>query len=178
MSGEIRCVSSRTVYENRWMVVREDEIERPDGSRGIYSVVDKGDFALVIPMENDGFHLVEQYRYPVKARRWEFPQGSAGRAAQLSPEQLAPAELAEETGLRAGRMEHLGFLHCAHGMSGQGFDVYLATELVPGAPDREHEEQDMRHQWFPRSEVERMIREGVMTDDSSVAAYALLTLRR
>ncbi len=47
----IQRISSHEVYRNRWMSLREDEIERPDGSRGIYSVVDKPDFALVIPAE-------------------------------------------------------------------------------------------------------------------------------
>ena len=42
-------VSSRVVYRNRWMVVREDEVRRLDGSPGIVGVVDKPDFALVLP---------------------------------------------------------------------------------------------------------------------------------
>jgi len=73
----IRRLGSRTVYANQWLTLREDDIERPDGSTGIYAVIDKPDFALVIPVERDGFHLVEQYRYPVGGRYWEFPQGTA-----------------------------------------------------------------------------------------------------
>jgi hypothetical protein len=33
------------------MQLREDMIQRPDGSQGIYSYVDKPDFALIIPVE-------------------------------------------------------------------------------------------------------------------------------
>ena len=130
-------MSTREVYRNPWMALREDEIRRPDGSAGIYSVVDKPDFALVIPAEPDGFHLVEQYRYPVGGRYWEFPQGTAPGGAAVAPAELARAELAEETGLRAGSLELLGHLHCAYGMSSQGFDVFLATELTPGPTARE-----------------------------------------
>ncbi|MCQ0006796.1 hypothetical protein [Actinomadura madurae] len=72
----VRQVGTRVVYENPWMVVREDEVERLDGSRGIYGVIDKPDFVLVIPIEGDGFHLVEEYRYPIGKRTWSFPQGS------------------------------------------------------------------------------------------------------
>lgn len=68
----IRRLDSRIVYRNPWMTVREDRIERPDGSPGIYGVVEKPDFALVIPAENGGFHLVEEYRYPVGRRTWNF----------------------------------------------------------------------------------------------------------
>jgi 8-oxo-dGDP phosphatase len=172
----IRQVSSREVYRNPWLSLREDETLRPDGSAGLYSVVDKPDFALVIPYEDEGFHLVEQYRYPVGGRYWEFPQGTAS-SGPADPETLARAELAEETGLRAGTLELLGHLHSAYGMSSQGFDVFLATSLTPGPTAREASEQDMRQRWVPRAEFEELVRSGRVTDDSTLAAYALFLLR-
>lgn len=60
----IEQVSSRVVYSNPWMTLREDVIRRPDGSEGVYSYVEEPDFALIIPIDREGFHLVEQYRYP------------------------------------------------------------------------------------------------------------------
>jgi 8-oxo-dGDP phosphatase len=172
----IRRLSSRVVFRSQWMSVREDQIVRADGSHGVYGVVDKDDFALVIPAERDGFWLVEQYRYAIGARRWEFPQGTFDPGRTGSPLDLARAELAEETGLRAGRLTHLGHLHCAYGMSSQGFDVYLATDLVAGQHHRSVEEQDMRQRWLPRTEFEHLVRTGEITDDSSLAAYTLLLL--
>ncbi|WP_131741502.1 NUDIX domain-containing protein [Actinomadura roseirufa] len=172
----VRQVSTRVVYENPWMVVREDEVERPDGSRGIYGVVDKPDFVLVIPAERGGFHLVEEYRYPIGRRSWNFPQGSLPGRRTAAPADVARIELAEETGLRAETLTHLGYLNCSHGTSGQGFDVFLATGLRAGEADREPEEQDMRQRWVPRAEFTAMIRDGRITDDSTVAAYTLLTL--
>jgi 8-oxo-dGTP pyrophosphatase MutT (NUDIX family) len=172
----IRRLGSRKVYANQWMTLREDDIERPDGSTGIYAVIDKPDFALVIPVERDGFHLVEQYRYPVGGRYWEFPQGTAKDGAEPDPVALARAELAEETGLTAGRVEHLGHLHCAYGMSSQGFNAFRAADLRPGRPDPEPEEQDLRAQWFPRAQFEDMVLHGTITDDSTLAAYTLLVL--
>lgn len=172
----IRTHSSRVVYENPWLSLREDEIELGDGSRGVYSVVDARDFAVVIPFENEGFHLVEQYRYPLRARSWEFPSGSFPRGVSGTPEELAAAELAEETGFTAGRLDRLGQLNPANSMTGQTGHVFLATELTPGAPRRELTEQDMRQAWFPRAEVERMLREGVITDGPTLAAYLLFTL--
>ena len=72
---DVRTLTASVVYEDRWMRLRRDEIERRDGSRGTYAFVEKTDFALVIPAENDGFHLVEEYRYPIGRRTWSFPQG-------------------------------------------------------------------------------------------------------
>ncbi len=172
----IKRLSSRVVYQNPWMTVREDQIERSDGSRGIFGVIDKPDFALVIPAEDGWLHLVEEYRYPISLRTWSFPQGTMPGRAHADPEAVARRELAEETGLRAGTLAHLGFLHCSHGMSLQGCNIFLATDLHPGAAQREHEEQDMRQAWVARGEFEQMIARGAITDDASVAAYALLVM--
>ena len=174
----IRTLSTHTVYENRWMRVREDEILRPDGSTGAYGVVDKPDFALVIPFERDGFHLVEQYRYAVSARSWEFPQGTYPERRDGDPVELARLELEEETGLRAAELRHLGTMYQGPGHSSQRMNVFLATGLTAGTPRREPEEQDMRQRWVPRSELEEMIRSGAIRDSSTVAAYALLLLQR
>ncbi len=62
----IQRVASREVYRNNWLTLREDDIRRPDGSTGIYAVVDKPTYALVIPRDGDRFHLVEQFRYPAR----------------------------------------------------------------------------------------------------------------
>jgi 8-oxo-dGDP phosphatase len=172
----IRSLGSRIVYQNRWMTVREDQIERTDGTRGIFGVIDKPDFALVIPFENGGFYLVEEYRYPIQRRTWSFPQGTFPDRADGDPEALARTELAQETGLRAGRLSHLGYLHCSHGTSGQGFNVFLATCLEHGQPDLEQEEQDLRQRWSSRTEFRQMVSDGLITDDSTLAAYALLIM--
>ncbi len=173
----VTTLSSRLVYENPWLSLREDRVEYADGSPGLYSVIDKPDFALVIPAENDGFHLVEQYRYPVRRRSWEFPSGSFAPGSTGTPAEMAAAELGEETGMTAGCLEELGFLHCANSLTGEGVHVFLATDLVQGEPNREATEQDMRHRWFSRRDVERMLRDGSITDAPSLAAYLLLVLQ-
>jgi len=172
----VEAVSSTAVYNNAWMTVREDTLLRADGSPGVYGVVDKPAYALVIAAEGDRVHLVEQYRYPLGARRWEFPQGTAAGRVVLAPDDLARRELREETGLLARTMTRLGTLDVAPGMSSQRGDVYLATGLTPGPPEREVEEQDMRSAWWTRSTMESAIRSGEISDSQSIAAYALLLL--
>ena len=173
----IEQTSTRVVYETPHLRLREDGIRRPDGSAGFYSYIEKPDFALIIPVENDGFHLVEQYRYPVRMRCWEFPQGSLpGMVVAADPEKLAREELRQETGMTASVLRHLGHLDSGHGLKSQGFDVFVAAGLTHGPPELELEEQDLRCQWFSRVEVERMMRAGGITDDSTLAAYALFLL--
>jgi 8-oxo-dGTP pyrophosphatase MutT (NUDIX family) len=172
----MRTTSSREVYRNAWIRVREDVLERDDGSTGLYGVVERDDFGLVIPAERDGFWLVEQYRYPLGRRCWEFPQGTWGAGASGSAEGLARAELAEETGLRAAGLRHLGHLDLAPGLSDQEFDVWLATGLTSGPTNREATESDMRQRFVPEAELRRMIGEGTFTDGPSLAAFSLFLL--
>lgn len=173
----IETVATREVYRNPWLVFREDDIRRPDGSAGIYAVVDKPTYALVMPYDGERFRLVEQFRYPVGARRWEFPQGTAPGMADLEPSALGERELREETGLRAAQFEALGIIDVAPGMTSQRGWVFLATGISEGRHEREHEEQDMRSAWFPREDVEQMMRDGVIVDSQSIAAYGLFLLR-
>jgi 8-oxo-dGDP phosphatase len=172
----VETLSSRQVYANSWMTVREDRIRRADGTDGIYGVIDKPTYALVIPRDGDRLHLVEQFRYPIGKRRWEFPAGTAPERAAQDPAELAVRELQEETGLLAGRMELIGHLDVAPGMSSQLGTVWLATELTQGPARREHSEQDMRADWFPTAVFEAMCRRGEVTDSQSLAAYLLLRL--
>ena len=178
--NHIQRLASREVYRNSWLTLREDDIQRPDGSGGIYAVVDKPNYALVIARSTDRdgerFHLVEQYRYPLGMRRWEFPQGTVQDIADPEPFELAARELREETGLRADSMTIIGQLDVAPGMSSQRGLVFHATGITEGEHAREHEEQDMRSAWFARAEVEAMMRAGDITDAQSIAAYALLLL--
>jgi 8-oxo-dGTP pyrophosphatase MutT (NUDIX family) len=172
----VETLSSRQVYANDWMTVREDAVRRDDGTEGIFGVIDKPTAAIVVPRDGDRLHLVEQFRYPVGRRRWEFPMGTAPDRAELDPAELAARELREETGLVAGRMELLGHLDIAPGMSSQREHVFLATELTEGSARREHTEQDMRTRWFSTSEFEEMVRRSELVDAQSLAAYLLLQL--
>jgi 8-oxo-dGTP pyrophosphatase MutT (NUDIX family) len=173
-----RVTASRTVYENRWMRLREDRFERADGSEGLYAVVEKSPATVVIPVDSDEVVLVEQYRHPVGARFWELPQGAWDGDDAPEPEELARGELAEETGLRAGRMEPLGRLYFAYGITSQAFDVWLATELTQGEQALEPEEEGLRVGRFSLARAEEMILDGTLVDSATVAAFGLLRLRR
>ena len=171
----IERLASREVYANRWMRVREDDVRFADGSTGIYGVVEKPDFALIVPWDGTAFWLVEQHRYPVGERFWEFPQGSwDDRRTDRPAEELARAELEEETGLRAGRLTRLGHLYEAYGFSNQGFHVFLAEELVEGARRPTPSEQDMEVGRFTPEELWGLVADGKLKDAPSLAALALV----
>ena len=173
VEGRLRVTASRTVYENRWMRVREDDTVLPDGSPGLYAVVEKPPAAVIVPLDGDHVWLVEQFRHPVGARFWEVPQGAWEDDPGAPAEEIARGELAEETGLRAGRMERLTRLFFAYGMSNQPFDVWVASDLTPGDQALEHTEQGLRVARFGVDEVRAMVRDGRIADSGTVAALAL-----
>src|ERR1700733_2685486 len=142
----IKTISSREVYRNAWSSVREDIIERDDGQRGIYGVMDKDPACIVIPIERtadgDFIWLVRQFRYTVQGTFFELPQGG-WETADVDVEAMARGELREETGLVADRMTKLADLWTAYGAMRQSHAVYLAEGLTLGATERDPEEHDM-----------------------------------
>jgi len=173
---EIDKLDSRIVYENRWMRVREDSIVRASGATGTFGVVEKPDFVVVAALQDGVLHLVEQYRYPVGARYWEFPQGASEEPGMSSIE-LAALELREEAGLVAASIAHAGRMFPSYGYSTPAFDVYLATGLSNVGAQPEPEEEGMITRSFPLAEVERMIVDGTLRDALTVAAFGLLRLK-
>ena len=167
-------MSGRTIYANPWIRLTEDDVPQPDGTTAPYAVLHAPDFVVILPFDGERFHLVEQYRYPVGRRLWEFAQGSVTEPAGLAPEAVARIELAQESGLAAGRLDLLGYLHESTGRATNGFHAYLATGLSPVAAHREPQEADMRTGAFTLDEVWGLIDGGLLTDASSVAALALL----
>ncbi len=174
---EIKQLSSRVVYENRWMRVREDVIERAGGGKGLFGVVEKPDFVVVVPYENGKVHLVEQYRYPVGQRFWEFPQGSWETAADKSPEDVARGELKEETGLLADTLTYLGHQYLGYGYSQQGYHIFLATGLTYAQAEPEAEEEGLVSAVFDLSQLEEMITNGTIKDATTLCAYSLAQLK-
>ncbi|AYF75534.1 NUDIX hydrolase [Nocardia yunnanensis] len=166
---------SRELYTNRWITLREDTVRRIDGVESIYAYLEKSDFAIVIPWDGERFHLVEQYRYPLRRRCWEFPGGSVA-SGEFDPIAVARQELREETGLRAAHLTVLGKVAPAPATTTQYGHVVLATDLTPGPPEREPSEMDMDSAWFTRAEFEAMIADGRIVDAQTVAAYSLLLL--
>ncbi|AZI59405.1 NUDIX hydrolase [Nakamurella antarctica] len=174
----MRQVDSKVVYSNDWMTVCEDSIELADGSRSIYSLVVKSDFAVVIAYQDGHFHLVEQYRYAAGMRSWEFPMGNWPAGKGGTPLELAQAELREETGYTAKTWTHLGRIRPVGGYSAQRFDTYLATGLTPGASALEDTESDLITARVSETQFRAMIRSGQICDGPTLAAYALFQLHR
>jgi ADP-ribose pyrophosphatase len=177
----IKTISSREVYRNPWTSVREDIIERANGKRGIYGVIDKDPACIVIPLdhtsEGDFVYLIEQFRYTVMGRYLEFPQGG-WELAEVDPEELARGELREETGLTADRMTHLTTFQIAYGVMNQKHHCYLAEGLRMGEAEPDLEETDLVLHRVSVTDFEAMMLDGTIVDNCTAAAWGIYRLWR
>lgn len=170
-------LSSRAIYENPWIAVREDQVLRPDGAPGIYGVVHFKHRAIgVLPVDERGrIWLVGQYRYPTGHYSWEIPEG--GGREDESNEETARRELREETGLTAGSLEPLLVSHLSNCVCDEVGYLFRATDLVegPSAPEGTERLHVRRAEW---EEAWRMLQTGEITDSLSVMALLHEALRR
>ena len=174
---EITQLSSEIVYRNKWMIVREDKIQRESGNKGVFGVVEKPDFVVIVPVQNDAIYLVEQYRYPVKSRYLELPQGSWELEPDADPLAVAVGELREETGLIAGQMKYVGHQFLAYGYSNQGYHIYFATQLRQGPTQLDSEEEGLLTRKIKIQDFEKMLIDGVIKDATTSNAYGLVKLK-
>ena len=174
---DIKTISSREVYRNKWTRVREDVIERANGERGIFGVVDKDPACIIIPLDStpagEFLYLVEQFRYTVGARYMELPQGGWEGCPTSIPEEMARGELREETGLRAERMTLLATLQIAYGVMNQVQHIFLAQGLTHGDHERDAEESDLEVHRVSVAEFETMLLDGTIVDNCSAAAWGV-----
>ena len=172
-----KTLSSKMVYENPWMRLREDEAELPDGRTTIYGVVDFGDCVGVLPfVDENRVLMVRQYRYVQgEAHRWEMPTGGVKEGETL--EQAAQRELAEEAGYHAGRLTHISSYYTSKCICDETAHLYIGEELTPAeaVPD---ETEFLQRRIFSFDEALRMALEGEIMDSMSVIALLLAARRR
>jgi ADP-ribose pyrophosphatase len=160
--------STRPVYANPWIRVREDVARLPDGRTTIYGVVECGAAVGVLPfVDRDTVLLVGQYRYVARGFYWEMPTGAHHAGESL--EATAQRELAEEAGYEAGRLVPLGDFHTSKSILREVAHLYIAEELRPASrpPDQT---EFIERRAFSFAETLAMVERGEIKDAMTIVA--------
>jgi 8-oxo-dGTP pyrophosphatase MutT (NUDIX family) len=169
-----RTISSTKMYKGKWFNLKHDEVILPNGKKGEYDYINKKDFVLIIPRYNSLFYLVKQFRYPVKKTLIEFPQGTLND--NELPLNAVMRETKEELGLYPKKINLLGRLDLAKGCSNQGMYVYYANKFEKAKQKLDATEEDITIMQKSQEELERMIKNGDITDGPTISAYTLYLL--
>ena len=169
---ELGQLSTRPVYDGRIVHLDVDTVRYPDGSTGELEIIRHSGAAAVLPLLSDPegddpiVLLVKQYRYASGGYLLEVP---AGRPTETGEdwELCARRELEEETGLKAGRMQHLTTIFTTPGFTDERIHLFLATELSEGAVNRDADEF-LELVQMPMSQALRLVKDGEITDAKSI----------
>lgn len=132
-------VSSETLLEGNFLLVKRDTVRMPDGHEATREYVIHPGAVVVIPILDDGRLVLErQHRYPVGHVMTEFPAGKLD--AGEDPLRCGQRELLEETGYTATEWAYAGLMHLAVAYSTEIIHVFFARGLTLGERQLDHGE--------------------------------------
>jgi ADP-ribose pyrophosphatase len=169
----MKIVSSKEVYQCGLFRVTEDKAKAQDGSGFELrrSVVRHNGSAVMLAVDDKmRVLLVRQFRLPAGRYLWELPAGKVDEGE--TPLKAARRELVEETGYRARNWDKLVTFWPSPGYVSEKMTIFLATELTEGdATPMDDEKIETR--WFPRRELEQMIRDGKIEDGKTILGFLM-----
>lgn len=155
----------RTVYENKWIRVREYQTVAPTGALALYGLVHMKNLALgVVPIDEEGCTwLVGQARFPFGRYSWELPEG--GGPVERPPLEGAVQELSEETGMQAAHwLPLLEDVHLSNSVTDERAYAWLAWGLSPSDAFAKDDSEELALRRIPFREAVAMAVSGEITD--------------
>ena len=163
------CASSELIFDGKVLHVYVDQIDLPNGARGVREYIKHVGAVAVLPLTEAGEVVcVRQYRYAVGEALLEIPAGKLDFAGE-DRRSAAERELREETGARCEKMTHLGVYLGSPALLDERIDLYLAEGLSFGETDPDDDEfLDVVR--IPLSELLEAVMEGEIPDGKTQLA--------
>ncbi len=166
----------RDVYRGPIVHLTVERVTLPNGHTMELDIVrHPGAAAIAALDEQGGLTLLRQYRHAAGGYLWEVPAGKLD--AGEDPATCAARELAEEAGLAATNLEHVGSIVTCPGFCDEVIHLFVATGLRPVATARGADEVIDALRTVPLREALAMIRRGEIRDAKTIAAVLQAELR-
>ena len=167
----------------RWKTLRKKKIlhtavfdvhaqhERSEGGiEGDYVAMTAPEWVVIVPVYEEKFVMVRQWRHGEDRITVEFPGGVADGGED--PSETARRELLEETGFRAGRVTELGVCSPNPALFKNHFHVFLAEDLVPTGSQHLDDDEVLNWMLMPRERVVSSFGSGEFTHAFTGTALA------
>ncbi len=167
-----KVVTSKVVYQNPWMQVREDTVVTPTGDNGIYGVMESNDSVMITVLNDQNqLYLVRTFSYPSGSWNWELPGGGGDKQ---DPVEASKRELEEETGILANTWDRLGQTRVCNGFMTECMTTYLARDLSFNGDKEVSNEQIEAATFFTMNKIDEMIENGDINDGQSITGIYLV----
>ena len=173
MNNPWKILSSKTVYENPWIRVREDAVINPDGNNGIYGVIESKDSVIVGALnEKNELYLIYSFSYPAQSWQWELP-GGGGDGENVF--EASKRELAEETGIVANTWHKLATTRVCDGLMTERMHTLVARDIeFQPKPISDDSNSIAKGEFVSLDKVREMVASGEIDESQSITALYLI----
>jgi ADP-ribose pyrophosphatase len=168
--------SSETLLKLRKFNIERRQYNVPDYGPVQRELVVHPGAVLILPLlDTHSVVMIRNYRFAVETELLELPAGTL--EPPESPQDCALRELQEETGYKAGHIEHLHNFYTSPGFTNELMHVYVATDLEKTAQKLEGSEQ-IRVAEMSMTDALAACWDGRIMDGKTIAALTLYHLGR
>lgn len=167
------------ILDDPFYVILRDLVRFPDGRMGGYNrILGKADFeggraVAVLPVYRNKVLVLKQYRHPTRSWEYEIPRGYG--ESNIPPVKQAKNEIQEEIQGKINKLHKLGIVKENSGSVGTPVSLFMVELSEVGKPNRT--ESIKKLVWLSKTEFEKWIATGKISDGFTIAAYTRAKLK-
>jgi len=169
-------LTTERVYTGRLLKIDRDRVRLPNDAETDLELVRHPGASAIVPFVTPGeVLLIRQFRYAAGGFILEVPAGTLNPGE--APESCARREVEEESGHRAGRLDHLGSILTTPGFTDEVIHLWAAHDLTPVAQRLDHDEV-LSVVRLPFADALDKIRSGEIRDAKTICALMMAAQAR
>lgn len=165
-------LNRQPMYDGPLFKVAKVTLQNSEGKEVARDVIEHPGAACIVPMiDEQTVLLVEQWRIGAKRALWEIPAGTLDPGED--PLACAARELEEETGYKAGKLEHLFTMFPSPGILDEKMHIFIATQLSKGT-QKFDDDEEITIKPFTFKELRIQLKANNIKDGKTIAALGYM----